>query len=148
VPSSLFQWLQLPQVHCLALMFPIPALFQLNMKLAEHTHTLEERINAWIKALETNYYKRYPNDDRAPDYLKYEVRPGVKYYKLCMLTARGNGEYGASVHAFIHRQTGAVFKPASWKQPAKHVRYNLMDDASYQDCLARADWAGSDLYIR
>ena len=28
------------------------------------------------------------------------------------------------------------------------LRYNLMDDASYQDCLARADWAGADLYIR
>jgi hypothetical protein len=118
------------------------------MKLTEQTRTLEDRIQAWIKALEANYYKNYPARSETPDYLKYEVRPGQKYYKLCMLTSRGNGEYGASVHAFIHKQTGAVFKPASWKQPAKHVRYNLMDDASFQDCLDRACWAGSDLYLK
>ena len=118
------------------------------MKLAEHTRTIEDRIHAWIKALEDNYYRRYPDSNMDRTYLKYEVRPGQKYYKLCMLTSRGNGEYGASVHAFIHRQTGAVFKPASWKQPAKHVRYNLMDDASFQDCLDRACWAGGDLYLR
>ena len=31
-----------------------------------------------------------------------------------------------SVHAFIDKKTGEVYKPASFKAPAKHVRYNLL----------------------
>ena len=52
-----------------------------------------------------------------------------------------------SIHAFIDRQSGSVYKPASWKAPAKHVRYNLLDDVSYETCLHNADWAGSYLYM-
>jgi hypothetical protein len=118
------------------------------MSLAADTKCLEDRIDDLIKALNNNYYKQYPRKHETPDYLKHEIRRGTKYYKLVQLTARSNGEYGASVHAFIHRQTGAVYKPASWQAPAAHVRYNLMDDASYQECLAQADWAGGYLYMR
>ena len=52
-----------------------------------------------------------------------------------------------SVWCFIDTQTGAVYKPASFKAPAKHIRYQLMDDASYQRALQRADWAGGWLYL-
>ena len=30
-----------------------------------------------------------------------------------------------SVTAFIDKNTGEVYKPASWKAPAKHVRFDL-----------------------
>ena len=30
-----------------------------------------------------------------------------------------------SVHAFVDKNTGEVFKPASYNAPAKHVRYDL-----------------------
>ena len=33
-----------------------------------------------------------------------------------------------SVHAFIDQKTGDVFKPASFKAPAKGVRYNVLQD--------------------
>ena len=52
------------------------------------------------------------------------------------------------IHAFVNKKTGEVFKPASWKAPAKHVRYNLMDAQSRQNCYRNADWAGSYLYLR
>ena len=69
---------------------------------------------------------------------------GRKYHKIFMY------RYGQrdSIHAFIDKKTGEVFKPASIKAPAKIVRYNLLNIASREECLKRADWAGSYLYIR
>jgi len=52
------------------------------------------------------------------------------------------------VHAFIDPTTGDVLKPAGWKAPAKGVRFNLNDDASFERLLAVADTHGSYLYIR
>lgn len=118
------------------------------MGLNADTKLIEGRIDALMAALEKNYYRQYPRNAECPDYLKHEVRRGTKYYKIIQLTSRGNGQYGASVHAFVHRQTGAVYKPASWQAPAAHVRYTLTDDASYQECLQRADWAGGYLYLK
>ena len=51
-----------------------------------------------------------------------------------------------SVHAFIEKKFGAVYKPASWKAPAKHIRFTLLDDNSREECFARCDWAGGYLW--
>jgi hypothetical protein len=53
-----------------------------------------------------------------------------------------------SVHAFVDKKTGDVFKAASFKAPAKGVRFNLLEIASREQCFARADWAGGYLYVR
>ena len=53
-----------------------------------------------------------------------------------------------SIHAFVNKYTGEVYKPATWKSPAKHVRYNLMDKQSREQCYRNADWAGSYLYLK
>lgn len=64
-----------------------------------------------------------------------------KYYKVVM-----NDENQSHSHCFIDKETGDVFKSASWKSPAKGVRFNLLDDNSREECYRRADWAGSYLY--
>ena len=46
-----------------------------------------------------------------------------------------------SVHAFVDKKTGEVYKPASFKAPAKIVRYNLLMIESRKECFERADWA-------
>ena len=71
------------------------------------------------------------------------IEEGRKYLKVVM-DARGS----KSVHAFVDRKTGEVYKAASFKAPAKIVRYNLLEINSREECFARADWAGSYLYIR
>ncbi len=68
---------------------------------------------------------------------------GRKYYKLIMKDSGGS----QSVHAFIDRNTGDVYKPAGWKGPAKYVRYNLLNEESRERCLEVADWAGGYLYM-
>ena len=51
----------------------------------------------------------------------YEIEEGRKYYKIVMVSNQ------RSVHAFVDKKTGDVYKPASWQGPAKYVRYNLLD---------------------
>ena len=92
-------------------------------------------------ALLDNFKSR--NNSSSSDY-KFYIESGRKYHKLIMETGAGS----RSVHAFIDKKTGEVFKSASWKAPAKGVRYNLLSIASREECFARADWAGSYLYIR
>lgn len=107
---------------------------------------MEELINKLIK----NYMERYPVQSGSTyiHAIDYRIDTGKKYHKIMMIDHPGTDREGRSVHAFIHRQTGAVYKPASFKAPAKIARYNLLDDLSYQRCLERADWSGHYLYLR
>ena len=83
------------------------------------------------------------NNGRDSGY-KFYIESGRKYHKIIMETG-GNSR---SVHAFVDKKTGKVFKPASYKAPAKIVRYNLLSIESREECFERADWAGGYLYIR
>ena len=57
--------------------------------------------------------------------LKFTISSGKKYYKIIQNDFR-NGKYeSAGVHAFVDKNTGEVYKPAGWKAPAKHVRYDM-----------------------
>ena len=113
--------------------------------LKETTKTIEDRIDGLISKLIRSFEKAYPG--RYGD-MTFEINKGNKYYKIMEVTSSMGCINSRSVHAFVSRQTGAVYKPAGWKSPAKHVRYNLLDDASYAKCLEQADWAGGYLYIR
>jgi hypothetical protein len=75
----------------------------------------------------------------------YEFYPetGRKYHKIIM-SANGS----RSVHAFIDKKTGEVYKSASWKAPAKGVRYDLRLIKDREWLLENADWAGSYLYAK
>ena len=76
----------------------------------------------------------------------YDFYPetGKKYHKIIIVDSSG----GRSVHAFVDKQTGQVYKPASWKAPAKIVRYDLRLIEDREFLFEKADWAGSYLYLR
>ena len=48
----------------------------------------------------------------------------------------------------VDKETGEVYKPASWKSPAKHVRYDMRIIRQREAMLAQCDWAGGYLYMR
>jgi hypothetical protein len=105
----------------------------IQLKVREHTLALCDR-------LEENFKNSHPNSD---PYKFYIAEGGRKYHKIVMETE----SQSRSVHAFVDKKTGEVYKAASFKSPAKHVRYNLLVIISREDCFARCDWAGSYLYI-
>jgi len=86
---------------------------------------------------------KHRNNNSSSDY-KFYIDEGRKYHKIVMETGSGS----KSVHAFVDKKTGEVYKSASWNKPAKGVRYNLLSIESREECLARADWAGGYLYNR
>ena len=53
-----------------------------------------------------------------------------------------------SVHAFIDKKTGEVYKAASYKSPAKGVRFDLRLIEQREWLFENADWAGGYLYVR
>jgi len=75
----------------------------------------------------------------------YEFYPetGKKYHKIVM-----NAAGSRSVHAFVDKKTGELYKSASWKSPAKGVRYDLRLIEQREWLLQHADWAGGYLYRR
>ena len=107
-------------------------------------NTIQLNVHKWTlmlcDALEHNFKQRYPNSDP----YKFYIESGRKYHKIVMETE----SQSKSVHAFVDKKTGEVFKPASYKAPAKIVRYNLLNIASREQCFANADWAGGYLYVR
>ena len=74
----------------------------------------------------------------------YTIEEARKFLKVWMHTEGGQ----RSIHAFIDKKTGDVYKPATTKAPAKGVRYNLLDEASREEMLSRAGWSGGYLYRR
>ena len=110
--------------------------------LSANTALIEDRIQQLCDTLVDKFYKQYNNT------VAYEVKRGVKYYKIIHVNSPGTRYEGRSVHAFVARQTGTIYKPASWQAPAKHARYQLLDDQSFETCLHNCDWAGSYLYMK
>jgi len=70
----------------------------------------------------------------------YVIESGRKYYKIVMVNNQ------RSSHAFIDKKTGEVYKAASWKSPAKGVRFNLNIINEREWLFENADWSGSYLY--
>ena len=91
------------------------------------------------------YHVRRIDELKAGDCsIDYQVETGKKYHKVIFIDGGGS----RSVHAFIDKQTGEVYKSASWKSPAKGVRYDLrlIEDREY--LLQNADWSGGYLYAK
>ena len=74
---------------------------------------------------------------------KFYIESGRKYHKIIMETE----SQSRSVHAFVDKKTGEVYKSASWKSPAKGVRFDLRLIEQREWLLENADWAGSYLYL-
>ena len=115
-----------------------------------------------VRSLEYNL-KKDPNCTYSKDQLakivsgtakldKFRYYQGKKYLKVVReeYDERNDRWRDTTVHAFINRVTGEVYKPTSWKAPAKHVRFNLSNDLDRQNLHDPnfVGWAGGYLYIR
>ena len=140
--------------------------------VAKYCNALEENF----KQNSIDSYKRNIQEQRFPENTKYyeerlaeiengtanlykfDYQVGKKYIKVfnlqyseaCDYYNRPAGYRAGSVTAFIDKQTGEVYKPSSWKAPAKHVRYDLrlIKDREFLHNPKNVDWAGGHLYMR
>ena len=119
-----------------------------------------------VRTLKGNLSGNYPEyakeqldaiENGTANLMKFKVKSGKKYYKIVQQEfetwekSKYYGQYrDGSVHAFVNKETGEVFKPASWAAPAKHVRYDLRI-IKHREFLFNSNntgWAGGYLYIR
>ena len=139
----------------------------------KYCETLEENFKQYsLRSYERNIEEnRFPENtkyyqDRVDEInngtanlYKFVFKTGKKFHKVYFLEYREASEYygtkagyrAGSVHAFVNKQTGEVYKPASWKSPAtKHVRFDfrLIKDREFLHNPKNTDWAGGDLYMR
>ena len=117
-----------------------------------------------IESLKRNLSGDYPEyarkqldevENGTANLTKFEIREGKKYYKIVQVefdTFQGRNEYrDSSVHSFVDKNTGDVYKPASWRSPAtKHVRFTFQKPEDIRFLLnpINVDWAGGYLYLR
>ena len=79
-------------------------------------------------------------------YYQLEVNPGRKYLRVqSFMVSNGERERGNSAFMFVDKETGACYKPASWKAPAKGIRFYIEQLADNPEIV---DPYGSFLYIR
>ena len=140
--------------------------------VAKYCNALEENF----KQYSINSYKRNIDENRMPEHhsyykeelnaiengtanlYKFDYKVGKKFIKVfnlqyqesCDYYNRPAGYRAGSVTAFIDKNTGEVYKPASWKAPAKHVRFDLRIIKEREFLLnpKNCDWAGGHLYMR
>ena len=146
------------------------ALFKQEMQnIEEYAQTLCETLEENFKQDSIASYKRMAMTDSGyatkrleeiengtANLYKFVVQKGRKYLKIINQQYDDMGpnpsyEYrNGSVHAFIDRETGDVYKPAGWAKPAKHVRYNLLErkDREFLFDYKNVGWAGGYLYMR
>jgi hypothetical protein len=74
----------------------------------------------------------------------FVIEEGNKYLKIIMVI----NEESRSVHAFVNKLTGELFKAASFNSPAKGIRGYLLADYSRERIYKEADWNGGYLYRR
>ena len=108
---------------------------------------------------ESTYAAQQLNDVQTgkANLMKFVVKTGKKYYKIVqqeLETWSGSKYYGqyrdGSVHAFVDKKTGQVYKPASWQAPAKHVRFDLriIREREFLFNYKNTGWSGGYLYLR
>ena len=113
-----------------------------NDYIRTSVESYKRKLHSASTQRDVNYYNdRIEEIKKNPDY-DFVIESGRKYYKIIMVNNQ------RSVHAFVDKRTGEVYKPAGWQGPAKHVRYDLRVIKDREYVLENCDWAGGYLYMK
>ena len=142
----------------------------LKTRVANWTQTYADTITENYRRYHINQLTRdshpYPEyareqlneiENGTANLMKFEIKTGKKFYKIVQMEfetwekSKFYGQYReGSVHAFVNKETGQVYKPASWRAPAKHVRYDMriIKEREFLFNPNNTGWAGGYLYLR
>ena len=119
-----------------------------------------------INTLNGNLHGNYPEyareqldaiENGTANLMWFKVYSGKRYYKIVQQEfetwekSKYYGQYrDCSVHCFVDKETGDVYKPASLSAPAKHIRFTFqnVDHLKFLHNPDNVGWAGGYLYIR
>jgi len=122
--------------------------------MSTRAEQLNELSNNWIKSMRNynmslataliglkdvimaDYAKFLKEIDGSVDKFGVEFEIGKKYVKVVTISGGGS----RSVHCFVEKETGSIWRAASWKAPARNfIRGNVFDQKTYID---RIRWTG------
>ena len=96
-------------------------MFKFCKRLTENNKTYTDRF----EFMEGTVYAPSKGGSRFVKVLTYESRIETDYEtgeKTIHKDKKGR------IHCFVEKETGDVYKPATWRAPAKHARGNLYDE--------------------
>lgn len=101
---------------------------------------IENYVNILQAEHDKYHAKMFPNLHTTYNghYYVFSIDYGQKFAKINYTVDGGKGQ--KSVHCFVEIATGNIYKAATWKAPAKHVRGNILNE--------KFPIFGQDFYIR
>ena len=130
-------------------------------KLRIKPTSFDEAMNVFCDRLEENC-KAYVDTFKYMDSVTFRPDGGVKYIKVKQFQKNWNTDYNddgtttktlvggekGSIHCFVEKTTGDIYKPAGWKTPYTKgnncVRGNIYDSSTFE----KTDMHGGWLYAR
>ena len=127
-------------------------------KLRIKPSSFDEAMNRFCEKLTENC-QDYVEKFNHMDSVRFSVDGGVKYIKVKSFTTNVNTNHetgektlledkNGSIHCFVEKSTGDIYKPANWKSPYTKgnnaVRGNIWDTSSFE----KTDLHGGWLYAR
>ena len=121
------------------------------------TNTYDEAMDNFLAKLTENgkeYIKRY----KLLDDVVFKTDGGTKYIKVKYYETRINNEYHedgtkttsivkdtrGSIHCFVDKNTGDIYKPAGWKSPYTKgnnaVRGSIYDESTFENTDLHGGW--------
>jgi len=114
--------------------------------VATMTKSKTEYLTECLLEVVNNEWKVNAIESGRTSYSKLEYSVGKKYIKANQFRVHADGSFSNNgVFMFIDKESGACYKPASFKAPAKGIRFQieqLVDDPEIVDPY------GSFLYVR
>lgn len=108
----------------------------------QNLNILEGEVKLWCNKLNTLLQANIsPLFEKK---VEFTIQKGKRYWKVVQSEIKENKTIHENVHAFLEVGTGNIYKPASWKAPAKHARFNIFQH-NFLECVS--DPHGGYLYL-
>jgi hypothetical protein len=99
------------------------------MNITPFINGLTQRLNEYKASSGYTYFKEY----------KVIATEAKKYFKVYRVEVQNDGKDGSPhILAFVDKTTGDIFKPATYKAPAKHARGNVLSNQNGMEAIDRS----------
>ena len=115
--------------------------------------TYIEALNDFVKTIEdnsTNHYKEHNMTFMLDNPEVIKVNKGRRFDKVVSNSSNGGDMMTSSrsVHCFVEKETGHIFKPAGWNAPQLKTHTPVRGSIYEIDSYKNADPHGGWLYLR